>query len=370
MPGPGEQKPRDTNSLVASLLRDMAKVQASTQSKWGYRRAADAIRDLDRPIEEMLLPDGTLRKIKHVGPSSTRIIMEVLQQGTSPTVAQAIAGSPRETEVEESRELRGNFLSQAEVVKALRNRRLTGPRLEDYSGDLQMHSRWSDGVDTLAAIADGCLARGYRYCAVTDHSYGLPVAGGMSMAEVEEQHREIDALNAQLAGRFRMLKGIEANIRADGAVDMTADELARFEVVVGSPHSALRSRQDQTARMVTAVSSGSIHILGHPRGRMYGSRPGVQADWDRVFRTAARTGVAIEIDGDPSRQDVDFELAARAVAAGCFIAVDSDAHSVEQLRFAEIGLAHARLAGVPAERVINTWAVEQLLEWAALVRRG
>jgi histidinol phosphatase-like PHP family hydrolase len=166
-----------------------------------------------------------------------------------------------------------------------------------------------------------------------------------------------------------VIKGIEANLRADGHVDMTDGELARFEIVVAAPHSVLRSDADQTVRMLTAVRSPGVHILGHPRGRMYGSRPGVTADWDVVFEAAAEHQVAVEIDGDPSRQDVDYELATRAVSAGCLFALDSDAHSTPELQYAETAIAHARLAGVPVDRVINCWPAERLLDWASRRRR-
>lgn len=357
---------RDTNSTIAALLRDMASVQKSTQSKWGYKRAASAIQGLDAPIETYLQPDGSLRKIPNIGPSSTRIILEVLRTGSSPTVEAAVGTSPRASEVEKSRGLRSNFLSRAQVLAALGNRKLTGPTLQDYRGDLQMHSEWSDGSDTLAGIIEGCMARGYSYCAITDHSYGLPIAHGVAMADLARQHAEIDALNRRYQGRFHMLKGIEANIRSDGRVDMERDEIALLDVVVASPHSALRTENDQTARMLAAVQLPGVHILGHPRGRMFGSRPGVSADWDRVFAEAARTGVAIEIDGDPSRQDLDFTLARRARDAGCLIALDSDAHSTGELEYAETAIAHARLAGIPAEQVVNCWPLEQLMEWIAL----
>jgi len=198
---------------------------------------------------------------------------------------------------------------------------------------------------------------------VTDHSYGLPIAGGVSMDELAQQHREIDGLNRKYRGKFRLIKGIEANIRADGSVDMQPDELAQLELVVAAPHSALRVATDQTTRMVTAVQTKGVHILGHPRGRMYGSRPGVTADWDQVFAAAKEANVAIEIDGDPSRQDIDYDLAKRAVDAGCLFALDSDAHSTGELRYAETAIAHARLAGVPTERVVNCWDTERLLEW-------
>src|SRR5207244_8608100 len=139
------------------------------------------------------------------------------------------------------RALRHHFLTRHRVIAALRSRALHGVRLDNYHGDLQMHSVWSDGSQTLDDIVRGGLARGYAFSAVTDHSYGLPIAGGVSMTELEQQHREIDRLNEHHAGAFRLLKGIEANIRADGSVDMTPDELRTLEIVVAAPHSALRS---------------------------------------------------------------------------------------------------------------------------------
>jgi histidinol phosphatase-like PHP family hydrolase len=115
--------------------------------------------------------------------------------------------------------------------------------------------------------------------------------------------------------------------------------------------------------MVAAVQAPGVHILGHPRGRKYGSRPGITAKWDRVFAAATRANVAIEIDGDPSRQDIDFDLATQAIAAGCLFALDSDAHSTRELGYAETAIAHARLAGVPTGRIINCWPLEKLLDW-------
>lgn len=353
----------DTNSVVVGLLRDLAAVQASKQSKWGYQRAADAVAELPAPLESYLQPDGALRKIPQVGPSSTRVILEVLKTGASATVERAIAESGKAGTVENSRELRGTFLSRAQVVEALRNQELGGPSLEDYRGDLQMHSTYSDGSQTLEVIIETGLSRGYEYSAVTDHSYGLPIAHGVSMARLAAQHHEIDRLNEVHAGRFRLIKGIEANILADGGVDMTREERRQLELVVAAPHSGLRTSADQTRRILSAVRSPGVHILGHPRGRKYGARPGVAADWDRIFKAAAERTVAIEIDGDPSRQDIDHELARRALDAGCIFALDSDAHAPHEWAFAETAVAHARLAGIPRERVINTWPVDFLLEW-------
>ena len=357
----------DVNSEVAGWLRDLAFVQKSPHSRWGYKRAASAVLYLPVHIDTLLDAGGTLQKIPHVGPASTRVILEVLNTGTSSIVDTAIANADSRTrsDILRRRDLRSNFLSRAAAAAAMRARKPQAPSRSEVLCDLQMHSDWSDGAQTLEEIVETGMSRAYTHSAVTDHSYGLPIAGGLPMVKVAQQHREIDALNATYQDRFRLLKGIEANIRADGSMDMTLDELAQFEIVVAAPHSALRSPADQTARMIGAVQTPGVHILGHPRGRMYGSRPGVTADWEKVFRAAADQGVAIELDGDPSRQDLDFDLARLALPSGCVFAIDSDAHATDQWWYAETALAHARLAGIPRSRVINCWPLTQLLDWAS-----
>jgi putative hydrolase len=278
-------------------------------------------------------------------------------------VERAVRESGQREEIELQRSLRRRFLSRAQVVAALRDSALEGPALGDYRGDVQMHSVWSDGTQTFADIGATGLARGYDYAAVTDHSHGLKIARGIPTADVPKQQQEIDDANRVLAGRFRILKGIEANILADGSLDLTPDELRRFELVVAAPHSGLRSDADQTLRLCTAIATPGVHIIGHPRGRQYGTRAGVRANWDIVFAAAAQANVAIEIDGDPARQDVDYELAPRALRAGCLFALDSDAHATGEWHYAETAIAHARLAGIPADRVINCWPLERLLDW-------
>jgi putative hydrolase len=355
----------DVNAVVGGYLRDLAFAQLSQQKMFGYKRAAAAIFALDTPLTDLVGPDGAWPKIPGVGPGSARVIREVLESGGSPTVEHAIETSGRRAEIDRRRQLRRHFLSRAEVRRVLSDSAFAGPTLEHYRGDLQMHSEWSDGTPTVQDIARACLARGYRYSAVTDHSYGLKIAGGMSMAEAVAQRQAIDEVNAQYGEQFRLLQGIEANIDAAGQLDLTDDEAATFEVVLAAPHSRLRRIEDQTDRMLAAVAHPAVRILAHPRGRITGSRAGVIADWHAVFAAAAERRVAIEIDGDPARQDLDHALAADALAAGCLFALDSDAHTTRQLSYAETALAHARLAGIPSERIVNCWTLDRLLAWLA-----
>src|SRR4051812_1080202 len=353
----------DVNAVVGGYLRDLAFAQSSQQKMFGYKRAAAAILALDTQLTDLIGADGALPRISGIGPGSTRVIREILDTGESPTVEHAIQQSERREDIERRRQLRQHFLSRAEVRRVLSDPALAGPAPEQYRGDLQMHSEWSDGYPTLQEIADACLQRGYHYAAVTDHSYGLKIAGGMSMADAGRQREAVSAVNARLGNQFRLLQGIEANIDAAGRLDLDEDEAATFDVVLAAPHSQLRKNEDQTARMLTALAHPAVRILAHPRGRITGSRAGVIADWDAVFDSAAQRGVAIEIDGDPARQDLDHTLASRALGAGCVFALDSDAHPTTQLSYAETAIAHARLAGIPADRIVNCWPLDRLLAW-------
>ena len=351
------------NLQAAGLLYDMAALQPTERSRFGYKRAAKAILYLPVPVSD-LIEAGTLRDVPYVGPSSTRIVAELVRQGSSPTVEAALDQSSKGATIRAQRPLRAGFLSHLQLAQALAGDPGDGVVGKgDYRGDFQMHSTWSDGGETIAAMADAAMALGHTCLGITDHSYGLPIARGISMEQASRQWTEIDRLNTKFEGRFRVYKGIEANILVDGALDLQPDECAQFEFVVASPHSALRKSDDQTQRMLAAIRAPGVAILGHPRGRMFGSRPGVSADWDAVFEEAAKLEVAVEIDGNWHRQDIDYRLASRALAAGCLFALDSDAHSIAELRFSDYAIAHARLARIPADRVINCWTDERLKEW-------
>jgi putative hydrolase len=358
----------DINAIVGGLLRDLAFVQTAKAKMFGYKRAAAAVLTLEEPLTTVFGRGHDQRRIAGIGPASTRVILEVLDTGGSPTVEAAVASSPYAEEVQQRRGLRQHFLSRAEVLRVLVDPSCSGPSADQYLGDVQMHSEWSDGGSTLDEIVDACVGRGYEFAAVTDHSHGLKIAGGLTRDEAFQQRKAIDHLNRGQNGRFWLIHGIEANIASDGLLDLTDEEAGEFELVLAAPHSHLRKTHDQTQRLINAVLNPRVRILAHPRGRIRESRAGVIADWDTVFEVAAKEGVAVEIDGDPARQDLDFTLAARALAAGCLFALDSDAHTVAQLTYAETAIAHARLAGIPASRIVNCWSSNRLGAW--LSNRG
>ena len=355
---------RDQNIVAAGLLQDLALLQPNERSRFGYKRAARAIAAaIDRPIAE-LIAEGSLRDIPYVGAASERIAAELVKTGTSALVERAVTASPRRSEVEKRRRYRRAYLSRYGMRLALDATLATSVvSRAAYAGDLQMHSTWSDGVESIADLAEGAIELGWTRIGVTDHSYGLPIARGMSMDAARRQHHEIDALNQRLAGRLRVYKGVEANILADGSLDLQANERAVFDYVIASPHSALRKENDQTDRMLAAVSLPGVAILGHPQGRMYNNRPGVTADWRTVFREASKRGVAIEIDGNWYRQDIDYLLAEVALEEGCLFALDSDAHSIAEYAFTDYAIAIARVAGVAADHVVNCWDETKFNAW-------
>jgi histidinol phosphatase-like PHP family hydrolase len=187
-------------------------------------------------------------------------------------------------------------------------------------------------------------ARGYEYVAITDHSKGLKIAGGIDEEQLAKQADEIAIVNESLRSAdrtIRILLSIEVNLSPRAEVDMDFSSLAKLDIVLGCFHSALRKKEDQTDRYVAALRNPAIHILGHPRGRIYNFRGGLSADWAKVFGMAAELDKAVEIDSYPDRQDLSLDLVRLAGKAGCRISLGTDAHGASQLRFVEFGLASA-----------------------------
>jgi DNA polymerase (family 10) len=224
----------------------------------------------------------------------------------------------------------------------------------DIQGLLHCHTDLSDGANTLAEMAEATRARGYTYFGVADHSRSAYYAGGLSIEEVYAQHVLADELNAHFAGQFRIFKGIESDILADGSLDYPDDVLARFDFVVASVHSRFRlDTEAQTARIVRAVSNPYTTILGHLTGRLLLRREGYGVDIDEVLRACAQRGVVVEVNANPHRLDLDWRWLRRAVELGCMLSINPDAHSTEELDLTRWGVAIARKGGVAKEHVLN-----------------
>ncbi len=355
----------DTNARITWALRDLAAVQTSREKGKALTRAAAAVFAQPRQLTRAWRGEAPDERIAGVGPSSSAVIREVLATGTSAIVERAIVASGRQDDVRRRRGLRDGFLSRAEVLRVLAHERRGAVGRDGYRGDFQMHSTWSDGSMSLVELVAACADRGYVHAAVTDHAHGLRIARGLAAPDVARQHAEIDAINEHLGSRFRLFKGIEANIGADGTLDLRPEEAARFEIVLAAPHSGLREDADQTPRLLRTIQVAAVDVLAHPSGRKAGERSGLVVQWPKVFKRAATEGVAIEIDGDLARQDLPYPIAAQALAEGCVFALDSDAHAPHELAYAETAIAHARLAGIPADRIINYWDLVRLTSWLA-----
>jgi histidinol phosphatase-like PHP family hydrolase len=264
-------------------------------------------------------------------------------------------------------ESRRGFLTMAEARRILDDH----PNRGTLRGDLQMHTTWSDGSAPLEEMASRGRALGREYVAVTDHSVGLPIAGGMDEATLLRQGVEIDGFNAGLVGArvpFRVLRSIEMNLSPEGEGDMDPTVLAGLDLVLGAFHSKLRTTDDQTDRYVAAVRNPTVHVLAHPRGRRWNSRPGLRADWPRVFAAAAAVGTAMEIDAFPDRQDLQVELLEVARDAGTWISMGTDAHHPDELSFLEMGMAAALKARVRPDRILNLLPADEVVAWAGAKR--
>ncbi len=241
-------------------------------------------------------------------------------------------------------------------------------RLSDLRGDLQMHTTWSDGASDVMGMARAAIALGYEYILITDHTAGLGVVNGLTPERIAQQREEIDKVNAQLKQegiKFRVLQGAEVEVKSDGALDLPDDVLAQLDLVQASVHTSLtQPREKITARAIKAMRNPHVNILGHPSGRLINEREGADYDWEALFRAALEHNVALEINADPMRLDLNDVLARRAVELGCKLSISTDAHAPAGLSNMTYGVTVARRAWVTPESVINTWPLTKLLKWA------
>ena len=219
-------------------------------------------------------------------------------------------------------------------------------------------------------MVDAARLLGREYLALTDHSPNLKIANGLSAGRLAEQLDVVEEINADDGG-FRLLRGIEVDILEDGTLDQTPEMLDRLDIVVASVHSKLRSdKRTMTRRMLGAIADPHTNVLGHCTGRLVqggrGTRPASEFDAEEVFAACAENNVAVEINSRPERQDPPGALIQLALDAGCLFSIDSDAHAPGQLDFLQYGAERAERNGVPAERIVTTWPLDRLLEWAGL----
>src|SRR5437660_9512538 len=234
----------------------------------------------------------------------------------------------------------------------------------DLRGVMHVHSVWSDGQNTIREIAEECIARGYQYLGITDHSKAAAYAGGLTEERLRLQHEEIDHLNKEFAGDLRILKGTECDILKDGVLDYADEVLAELDFVVASIHSNFNlSPAEQTQRMIRAISHPYVDIIGHPTGRILLGRAGYALDMEAVIDAAAAHNVCIEVNANPARLDMDWRFVKRARDRGVKITIDPDAHVLAGLDVIRYGIGVARKGWLSAGDVLNTMETEALLDF-------
>ncbi|MBN9210836.1 MAG: PHP domain-containing protein [Microbacterium sp. 71-36] len=325
--------PLDALTEIAYLLE---RERSSRYKSKAFRTAAAAIDGLSD--EE--LRDPGLRRRPGIGDSTFAVIREALDGGVPERLASLRAAS--------------GAVGGGELRALLR-------------GDLHSHSDWSDGLTPIPTMVEAARGLGHEYLALTDHSPRLTVANGLSPERLRAQ---IEIVRGLSDASFTLFTGIEVDILDDGDLDQEDALLRELDVVVASAHSKLRMEAaPMTRRLVAAAGDPRVDVLGHVTGRLVegarGTRPPSEFDARAVFAACAASGVAVEINSRPERQDPPDDLLALAVAEGCLFSIDSDAHAPGQLSLLDYGAARAQAAGVPAERIITTWPLPRLREWLA-----
>jgi putative hydrolase len=351
-----DRDPIDDLRQIAFLLE---RANEATYRVRAFRSAAKALSALPKDEVAQRAADGTLTKLPGVGDVTARCVTESLA-GEEPVYLRRLLATEALNLPEEAVALRA----------ALR-------------GDCHTHSDWSDGGSPIEEMALAAVQLGHEYMVLTDHSPSLKVARGLDARRLRKQLDHVAAVNEALPPGFRILTGIEVDILADGSLDQEDELLAQLDVVVGSVHSGLRDDSARmTRRMLTAIANPHLDVLGHCTGRMVGTRPkGAEGEGDRghrrrlrppsdfdaaaVFRAIVEHGKALEINSRPERQDPPKRLMRQALEAGCMFVIDTDAHAPGQLDWQKYGCERAVLCGVTADRVVNTWAADEVVEWAA-----
>jgi putative hydrolase len=332
--------PVEALERIADLLM---RGRAPAHRQQAFRRAAREISRVPESELRFLADSGRLQDLPGIGEKTAAVIAEALA-GETPQYLQ-------------------NLLAHAETPGSSAGEALRA----QLKGDLHVHSDWSDGGDPIRTMAEKARALGHEYFALTDHSPRLTIAHGLTSDRLREQLDVVAELNEEMKP-FRILTGVECDILEDGAMDGSEELLARVDVVVGSVHSKLRMESGaMTRRMVAAISSPHVDVLGHCTGRLLvgRGRPQSEFDEDVVIEACRVFDTALEINCRPERLDPPRDMLRKAVDAGVKIAISTDAHAADQLDWQPYGTDRAAECGVTAERVVNAWSADDLLAWCA-----
>jgi histidinol phosphatase-like PHP family hydrolase len=343
-----------SNADIAELLARQAERESGILSR-AYRRAARSAFLWPENAARLAAQNRSLTELRGIGPFIERQIRCWLDKPP-----RSIKSIPN---------IRRDFISLADARRRLAAKPAWSKKLR---GDLQMHTRWSDGSGTISEMAEAARQRSYEYIAITDHSKSLKIAGGIDERGLSKQGAEIVKINnlaSQFGGKVVVLHSVEMNLNPRGQGDMASKSLLPLDLVLGAFHSSLRRIEDQTERYLAALHNPEIQILAHPRGRIYNYRIGLKADWPRVFAAAAKLDKALEIDCYPDRQDLNVALLRIAREHGTRISLGTDAHHPWQLEFIELGLAAALQAKIAPDRIINFMPLLNLKSWVQQITR-
>ncbi len=258
---------------------------------------------------------------------------------------------------------------RGEIEAALKHKLPELVSVEAIHAELHAHSRWSDGALTILEMARAAKEHGLTMLAITDHSDYLGVTGGLSAEQIPEQRKEIDQAQKEMGDDFKLLQGIEVDIKPDGTLALPDEALAQLDLVIASLHVSLRQPREQvTERLLNAIHNPYVDIIAHPSGRLLPNREGADLDWEAVLKAAAEQGLALEINASPSRLDLIDVYAHRAIELGIPLTIDTDAHSAHDLDLLPFGVAVARRAWAGPQNIINAWQPERIVNW--LKKRG
>jgi putative hydrolase len=345
--------PRSAAEALEQVVYYLDRALAPASKARAFLRAAEVVRETGEERIAELVAEGRLEELPGIGPSTAGVITEALRGEVPARLRRA----------------------RDESIIAVSDE--AAPYRAALRGDCHLHSDWSDGGAAIETMARTAIALGHDYMVLTDHSPRLTVAHGLDRTRLLQQLEVVATLNRRLAP-FRILTGMEVDILEDGSLDLDDDLLDQLDVVVASVHSKLRMpRQDMTRRMVKAVASPHVDILGHCTGRKIRSRgPQVasdpelarqpsQFDADIVFAACKRFDTAVEINCRPERQDPPDELLELALEWECKVVIDTDAHAPGQMEWQVYGCEKAARHHVSRHQIVNTWPADDLLEWAA-----